>query len=344
MRYARKKENRCYTTRTVARDMSVSKRLGWYMSIASLLLPVNGGCQQKSAGSNVGARDIGKNETKDISVVPYDAHWPNMFEAEKTAIVAALGEDCLCIHHIGSTSVPGLAAKPKIDIIAAAKNRDKAIAALEKVGYRYRGEWGIPLQAGFAKRMSDGNPIDVNLHMFFDANHPEIELNLRFRDYLRKNPAVRDEYARIKQDILADSSSKIVVKNSADGIFPAYTLRKAPFINEVLRKTGYDRLRALKANTKEHWEAIRKFWKQTTSQIRAKNNAEYFVFYKGVDIIGCSEVTKPSENSKEVAQKQAKVTMFELSPQKNREHQEEARKFFKNLLKEWCLFSRDSID
>lgn len=315
------------------------KRIGGHMAVASLLLLVGGGCQpESSTGSNAKTKDlIGENKTKDISVVSYDARWPKMFEAEKSAIVAALGEDCLCIHHTGSTSVPGLAAKPKIDIIAAAKNRDRAIAALEKVGYWYRGEWGIPLQAGFAKRMSDGNPIDVNLHMFFDANHPEIELNLRFRDYLRKNSAVRDEYARIKQDILADSSSKVVVKNSADGIFPAYTLRKAPFINEVLRQIGYSRLRALKANTKEHWEAIRRFQKQATSQGGVEDNSEYFVFYKGVDIVGCAEVTKPSENSEKAAQKQAEVTMFELSPQKDREAQEEAGKFFKNLLKEWCL-------
>lgn len=272
-------------------------------------------------------------KTKDISVVSYDARWPKMFEAEKAAIVAALGEDCICIHHVGSTSVPGLAAKPKIDIIAAAKNRDRTIAALEQIRYQYRGEWGIPLQAGFAKRTSDGNLIDVNLHMLFDANHPEIELNLRFRDYLRKNPAVRDEYARIKQSILANPSSKVVVKNSADGIFPEYTLRKAPFINEVLRKIGYDRLRALKANTKEHWETIHQFKKLAVTQMWTADNAEYFVFYKGVDIIGCAEITKSSEKRKSTR----KITMFELSSQKNQELQKEITAFFKNLLKEWCL-------
>lgn len=280
---------------------------------------------------------MNKTSTKDISVVSSDARWSKMFEAEKTIIVSALGEDCFCIHHIGSTSVPGLAAKPKIDIIAAAKDRERAIAALEKVGYRYRGEWGIPLQAGFAKRKADGNPIDVNLHMFFDANHPEIELNLLFRDCLQKNPAVRDEYAHIKQDILADASSKVVVKNSADGIFPEYTLRKAPFINEVLRKTGYDRLRALKANTKEHWEVIQKLQKQARKKDNWKQNsrAEYFVFYKGVDVIGCAEIIKPLEEN---TQKQAEIAVFEFLQDTSRAaDSKEIRKFFKNLLKEWCL-------
>ena len=137
---------------------------------------------------------------------------------------------------------------------------------------------------------------------------------------------------------MEDSSSKIVVKNSAEGIFPEYTLRKAPFINEVLRKAGYDRLRALKANTKEHWEVIQKLQqKQAGKKDNWKRNsrAEYFVFYKGVDIIGCAEVIKPLEES---TQKQAEIVMFEFSTDSNQAvDSKEIRKFFKNLLKEWCL-------
>ena len=284
-------------------------------------------------GAKINMESKTEKNTKEISVVPYDAHWPEQYETEKSAIVAALGDDCLCIHHIGSTSVPGLAAKPKIDIIAAAKDRERAIAALEKIGYKYRGEWGIPLQGGFAKRKADGNSIDVNLHMFFDADHPEIELNVCFRDYLRKNPAVRDEYALIKQNILSDSSSYTVAKNSADGIFPEYTLRKAPFINDVLRKTGYNRLRALTANTEEHWEAVKKFReiaqnKESETKIEDRKNSEYFVLYRGVDVIGCAEVLKPSEKT---TQNQAKIVMFEVEDKGT-----DAQVFFKNLIEEWC--------
>lgn len=274
---------------------------------------------------------------KAIEVVPYDTRWPEQYEAEKTAITAALGDDCLCIYHIGSTSVHGLAAKPKIDIIAAAKNRDRAIKALENIGYRHRGEWGIPLQCGFAKR---GKP-DVNLHLFFDVNHPEIELNLRFRDYLRKNPAARDEYAKIKREILKDSSSRFVSKRSSDGIFPNYTLRKAPFINGMLRKTGYNRLRVLKANTDEQWAAMKKFEaraqksekeNKTADEIEDKKQVECFLLYRGVEIIGCAEIFVSSKNA---LKPQAKITMLKIEDQAP-----DARTFFENLIKEWCAVQR----
>ena len=270
---------------------------------------------------------------KEISLVPYDTRWSKQYEAEKTAIAAALGDNCLCIYHIGSTSVPGLAAKPKIDIIAAAKNRDRAIKTLESIGYRHRGEWGIPLQCGFAKR---GKP-DVNLHLFFDMNHPEIELNLSFRDYLRKNPTARNEYAKIKREILEDSSSRLVSEHSSDGIFPNYTLRKAPFINSVLRKVGYNRLRVLKANSDEQWAMVKKFQiraqksekkDKMADKTKDKKPAEYFLLYRGVKIIGCAEILVPSKNA---LKQHAKITMLEIEDQAP-----DARSFFENLIKEWC--------
>jgi GrpB-like predicted nucleotidyltransferase (UPF0157 family) len=99
---------------------------------------------------------IGTNEskTKHIEVVPYDENWPKIFEAEKEMISAALGDNCVMIHHVGSTAVPELAAKPTIDIVAVAADRGIAIIDLEKVGYAHKGEWNIPLKCGFTKRGS----------------------------------------------------------------------------------------------------------------------------------------------------------------------------------------------
>lgn len=57
-----------------------------------------------------------------ITVVPYDPNWPNIFEAEATCIKKALADNCIALHHVGSTSVPGLAAKPKIDLIAVGRD------------------------------------------------------------------------------------------------------------------------------------------------------------------------------------------------------------------------------
>ncbi|MDR1236539.1 MAG: GrpB family protein [Holosporaceae bacterium] len=247
-----------------------------------------------------------------IEVVGYDSRWPEMFDAEKEIISAALGDNCVAIHHVGSTAVPGLAAKPKIDIVAVAENREKAIFDLEKAGYSHRGEWNIPLKCGFTKR----GATDVNLHLFFDENHPEIELNLKFRDYLRANPAVRDEYAAVKIKILEDESAH----QKADGsLFPIYTVRKRKFIDDIIRATGFDRLRVLKCATDNEWDAAEKFRKKYADPIvKNSDDHEHFVLYRGVEIIGYADIHIFSKT-------EAELSIFETSD-------EESRKFFTDVI------------
>jgi GrpB-like predicted nucleotidyltransferase (UPF0157 family) len=126
--------------------------------------------------------------TRKIEIVPYHPAWPSLFAEEETKIKQALGEQCMAVHHIGSTAVPGLCAKPKIDIIAVIQERALIIHNLEKGGYRYRGEFNIPFHRGFSKR--DNTP-EINLHVYEEGN-PEIELNLLFRDYLRTHAEARE--------------------------------------------------------------------------------------------------------------------------------------------------------
>lgn len=252
-------------------------------------------------------------KTPQIEVVPYDPIWPEQFKQEESCIRKALGKLCIAVYHVGSTSVPGLAAKPKIDILAVAKDRDASLKALEKAGYSYRGEWNIPLKCGLVKR---GNP-DVNLHLYFDHNHPEVELNLKFRDYLRTHPDVRDQYAQIKMDILRDSSSNTKAANG----FPLYTLRKAPFIKSVLNKIGYNRLRVLKAVTEEEWQAIAQFRK--TSKRPETKNHEHFLLYQGTNIIGYADIEILSKTG-------AKLVFFELKIKVAN-----APIFFRELIREW---------
>src|SRR5438552_10266127 len=97
-------------------------------------------------------------KTKQIDVVPYDPNWPMLFELESAAIKKELGDNCVAIHHIGSTSVPGLAAKPKIDMIAVVRDPENLIEKLEMIGIQYRGEFNIPLHYGFSKRST----VDLN--------------------------------------------------------------------------------------------------------------------------------------------------------------------------------------
>lgn len=84
-----------------------------------------------------------------IKVVPYNGNWPKMFEQESALIQQALGANCIIIHHIGSTSIPGLSAKPIIDMLPVVKNIlevDKATKAMESLGYEVKGEYGIALR------------------------------------------------------------------------------------------------------------------------------------------------------------------------------------------------------
>jgi GrpB-like predicted nucleotidyltransferase (UPF0157 family) len=253
--------------------------------------------------------------TKYIEVISYDPNWPTMFETEKEIISAALGDNCVAIHHIGSTSVPGLAAKPKIDIVAVAKDRKKAIIDLEKVGYAHRGEWNIPLKCGFTKRGS----VNANLHMFFDENHPEVELNLKFRDYLRDHPDVCDEYAALKIKILEDEDAHQKYEKSP---LPIYTIRKRAFIDNIIKNTGFNRLRVLKCATENEWNAAKNFReKHTDHAIDTGPNHEHFVLYHGVEIIGYADIFIVSES-------EAKLSVFE-------NFDSEAIPYFLDIIKEW---------
>ncbi len=228
-----------------------------------------------------------------IEVVPYDPSWSEMFEAEKNVALKALGGNCEAIYHIGSTSVPGLIAKPKIDIIAVVKDRKRAIYDLEKAGYLHKGEWNIPLKCGFTKR----GIREVNLHVFFDKNHPEIELNLKFRDFLRSNSDVRDEYAAIKAQILQDEASQ---QKAGKVSIPIYTIRKRKFIDGIIQKIGFNCLRILKSTTDEEWASVKNFRQKYffddqkiqdpyTWTFNHKDH-EHFILYRGVEIIGYAHI------------------------------------------------------
>lgn len=158
-----------------------------------------------------------KNNT--IEVVSYNPLWPQIYESEVTAIKKVLDGNCLVTHHFGSTSVPGLSAKPKIDILAVVKNFSSIdISALERLGFKYRGEV-IPSGRYLAKE----DP-KVHLHIFKEGN-PLIERNLIFRDWLRTHNADRDAYARLKQELASQHT---------DGM--EYCRAKTEFINEVVEK------------------------------------------------------------------------------------------------------------
>lgn len=186
-----------------------------------------------------------------VEIKPYDPNWPHICEKEALLIRQALGDNCIAIHHVGSSAVPGLAAKPKIDIIAVVRNLFFDKSQLEAVGYKYRGGFNIPLRRSFTIRTTERN---INLHVF-EENDPEIELNILFRDHLRENPSARDEYALLKHKLIAEESSH--QKN--DSIYRGYTLGKHDFIQRILNQSGFNKHRFVLCTHTLEWQAAKHF-------------------------------------------------------------------------------------
>ena len=147
-----------------------------------------------------------------IQLAEYDDDWPQLYEREEERIRAALGERALQVEHVGSTSVPGLAAKPVIDIVlvvADSADEPAYVPYLEAVGYVLR----IREPDWFEHRIFKGPDTNVNLHVF-SRDCSEVRVMLDFRDWLRENDADRELYERAKRD-LATKDWKYV-QNYAD--------------------------------------------------------------------------------------------------------------------------------
>ncbi len=136
-----------------------------------------------------------------ITLADYDPDWPICYQRLATIVRAALGDRVLLLEHVGSTAVPGLVAKPKIDIVLAVTDTDAEddyVPALERAGFALvvrEPEW-------FEHRLLTRQDIEVNLHVF-PASCPEIGEMLAFRDWLRNHDDDRDRYARTKRELAA---------------------------------------------------------------------------------------------------------------------------------------------
>jgi GrpB-like predicted nucleotidyltransferase (UPF0157 family) len=134
-----------------------------------------------------------------ITIVDYDPMWPALFRREADRIRAALGDRALRIEHVGSTSVPHLAAKPIIDIVlvtADTANEQAYVPALEAAGYILR----IREPDFHEHRMFKGPHTNTNLHCYSDGC-PEIEKMLMFRDWLRTHEVDRALYEKTKREL-----------------------------------------------------------------------------------------------------------------------------------------------
>ena len=155
----------------------------------------------------------------------YDPEWPRLFAIEAEGLRPIFGDALVALHHIGSTSVPGLVAKPEIDIlivVTSSEGLSEWTPRLDERGYRRGGD----LSAGhhFFKRDVDGVRTH-KLHVCVDG-HASISERLRFRDHLREHAEDRAAYGTLKLVLEADNQGGIA----------EYIERKAPFIETIMAR------------------------------------------------------------------------------------------------------------
>ena len=243
-------------------------------------------------------------------VTPYNHDWPGVFKEESNRVKQALGLNCVIALHIGSTAVPGLAAKPVIDIIAVVKNIltvDSRNERMAELGFAPYGEKGVPFRRFFKKE----TPTAVNVHVY-EKRNPEIDRHLRFRDYLRDHSEDSKAYGELKEQL---------AKNHPDDI-DAYTQGKSEFVRGIDSKAGFDGMCMVQVYTLEEIAAYQEITGQSPEQL-ADNF--YFVLRHGVEIVGASRVEF-------IEDAQAIIHPISIKPNHVTEHLEDEMTY---LLERW---------
>jgi GrpB-like predicted nucleotidyltransferase (UPF0157 family) len=164
-----------------------------------------------------------------VEVVPHDPRWRDAFEAEAGRVAEALGENVSAVHHIGSTAIPGIYAKPVVDLLVEVGDVaevDGRSSVMESIGYEVMGEYGIPGRRYFRKDDREG----VRTHHVhaFEAGSAEVVRHLSFRDYLLAHPADAQRYGELKRRLAEEHPQS----------FDEYMDGKDGFIKEIDRRAA----------------------------------------------------------------------------------------------------------
>jgi GrpB-like predicted nucleotidyltransferase (UPF0157 family) len=154
-----------------------------------------------------------------VELHEHDPAWAGLFADERRLLAGIFDGRAVAIEHIGSTSVPGLSAKPIVDVLVGLRELelgDEQIAAMKELGYEYLGEYGVPGRLFFRKR-----PRTHHVHVVAHGGDHWVR-QLTFRDALRNDPEERKRYEDVKRRLAAEGHSR-----------DAYTELKTPFIREV---------------------------------------------------------------------------------------------------------------
>jgi GrpB-like predicted nucleotidyltransferase (UPF0157 family) len=174
----------------------------------------------------VGVDDASRSLRQPLVVVDYDPSWPATFETLRTSLGLVLADVALAIEHVGSTSVPGLAAKPVIDldVVTSADRVRDCIERLVTLGYEHLGDLGIPEREAFRR------PPDAPAHHLYVCVRGSLGLtnHLTIRDYLRQHPRAVRSYAELKKRLAQEHAGDV----------DAYTVAKTDFLVAILREAG----------------------------------------------------------------------------------------------------------
>lgn len=161
-----------------------------------------------------------------IEVVPHNPNWSNLFEVEAGKIAAVLGQEVIAIHHIGSTTILTISAKPIIDLLVEVRTIEKIDdfnSAMTELGYQPKGEYGIPGRRFFTK----GGDTTRSHHVHtYQTRNPQVERHLNFRDYLIAHPDEAQAYSSLKEKLAKQFPTDI----------EGYLEGKSGFIAEIDRK------------------------------------------------------------------------------------------------------------
>jgi GrpB-like predicted nucleotidyltransferase (UPF0157 family)/uncharacterized protein YciI len=144
-----------------------------------------------------------------IDLVPHSPQWDMAFQEESKIIADILGRNFITLHHIGSTAIPGILAKPILDILPVVKNIhevDPLTFQFEALGYEAKEEYGMPGRRFFLKSKNGKRLCNVHI---FEEGHPDIERHLLFRDYMRAHPQEAAQYSQLKEELVAKSADDI---------------------------------------------------------------------------------------------------------------------------------------
>ena len=177
--------------------------------------------------------------TRTIEIVDYDPAWPETFSGISQAVAAALGRLALRIEHVGSTAVPGLGAKPIIDldvVIESPRVLPLVAEALSTLGYTHEGDGGISGREAFRREgaavPADGSGREWPAHHLYvcPRDSEELRRHLLFRDYLRSHPEAAARYDALKRELARRYANDI----------DAYVEGKSAFVERILAVDGWE--------------------------------------------------------------------------------------------------------